>query len=85
MIEDIFLKGLPQLDLHGYDRESAKVAISDFILENLILGKNKLIIIHGKGQGILKSTVKDVLDKDKRIKTFYIGAFNNGITIVELK
>lgn len=85
MIEDIFLKGLPQLDLHGYDRESAKVAISDFILENLILGKNKLIIIHGKGQGILKSTVKDVLDKDKRIKKFYIGAFNNGITIVELK
>ena len=32
---DIFINNLPQLDLHGYDRESARVAINDFIKDSI--------------------------------------------------
>ena len=47
-MEDIFLKNLPSLDLHGYDRETARVATEDFIDENIILKNDKILIIHGK-------------------------------------
>ena len=44
-MEDIFLKNLPSLDLHGYDRETARVATEDFIDENIILKNDKILII----------------------------------------
>ena len=31
---DIFLDMLPSIDLHGFDREGARVATCDFILES---------------------------------------------------
>ena len=33
---DIFLNNLPSIDLHGFDRESATLAVKDFIHENNI-------------------------------------------------
>ena len=33
-MEDIFIKNLPFIDLHGYDIESARVATNDFINDN---------------------------------------------------
>ena len=30
----IFIDNLPKLDLHGYDRETARVAVNDFVKEN---------------------------------------------------
>ena len=44
-MEDIFLKNLPSLDLHGFDRETARVATEDFIDENIILKNDKILII----------------------------------------
>ena len=53
-MDDIFLKNLPLIDLHGYDVESARVATDDFINDNLILKNPKILIIHGKGKGLVK-------------------------------
>ena len=39
MEEDIFLKNYPRLDLHGYDRDYARMLTNDFILENVLLKK----------------------------------------------
>ena len=36
--EVIFIDSLPKLDLHGYDRDSARVAINDFIKDNQKMG-----------------------------------------------
>ena len=30
----LFIDNYPKLDLHGYDRETARVAINDFIRDN---------------------------------------------------
>ena len=81
----IFIESLPKLDLHGFDRETAQVAISDFINDNIKM-KNEIInIIHGCGTGILRETTHNLLKKNRNVldyKTFYN---NNGCTIVKLK
>lgn len=85
MLYDIFLKNLPVVDLHGYDRESARVKVEDFINENKILGNSKFIIIHGIGTGIVKESVYKVLKKNKNVLNYQIDIFNPGCTIVYLK
>lgn len=79
-----FLNILPSIDLHGYPRELIYVLVSDFINENLKLGKNKILVIHGKGTGALKDEVKNKFSKDKRVKDLYISMDNEGCTIIEL-
>jgi DNA mismatch repair protein MutS2 len=46
-----------------------------------------LTIIHGKGTGALRERVTQLLKKDKRVKTFRLGLWNEGgagVTIVEI-
>lgn len=83
-MEDIFLKNLPTLDLHGYDRESARVTTDDFINENLFLKNNKIVIIHGKGAGIVKEAVHSTLKTRKEVLNYYTDYQNDGCTIVYL-
>ena len=37
MKTDIFLNRYPSVDLHGYDRDSARMITNDFVMENVIL------------------------------------------------
>ena len=83
-VEDIFLKKLPTTDLHGYDRESARVATEDFVNENIFLKNEKIVIIHGKGEGIVKKSVHDTLKKHKGVSKYYTYYQNDGCTIVHL-
>ena len=80
----IFVDNLPKLDLHGFDRETARLMVLDFIKDNIKM-KNEIInIVHGHGSGILKDTVHDTLRKNRNViefKTFYN---NDGCTIVHL-
>lgn len=82
---DIFLDMLPCIDLHGYDRESARVAVNDFILENILLNKKEILIIHGIGEGILKEIVHKELSKNKSVHEYKIANNNVGCTIVKIK
>lgn len=81
----IFYDSLPKLDLHGYDRQTARVAINDFIRDNIKMKKNIFIIIHGIGNGILKEVTINTLRKDKRVEEFQICFNNIGSTIVRVK
>jgi len=85
-IDDYYLlSNIPSLDLHGYDREGARVAINDFIQDNIVQ-KNEIIeIIHGKGEGIIKNVTREVLSKNKYVLEFKSSYFNPGITIVKIK
>ena len=82
---DIFLDRLPHIDLHGYDRESAKVAVNDFILESSILNHKEILIIHGIGQGLVKEIVHQTLSMNKLVESYKIAGTNIGCTIVTLK
>lgn len=76
---------LPTLDLHGMDREITRILVKEFISDQQYLGSTKVLIIHGRGTGILRKTVREVLSRDKKVEKYYIDFFNEGCTIVELK
>ena len=84
MIDDIFLNNLDYIDLHGYDMESARVATEDFINDSFGLGRKKIVIIHGKGAGLVKKSVHGVLKRDKRVSCYKLSNNNDGMTIVYL-
>lgn len=83
-MEDIFLKNLPRLDLHGYDKETARVATNDFINDNIFLKNNKILIIHGKGTGIVKKSVHEALSHSRNVIKYHTDNLNNGCTIAYL-
>ncbi len=76
---------LPSLDLHGENRQTAKILINEFILDNLKLGNHKIIIIHGIGTGVLKKEVSEILKKNKNVSNYYVDFMNPGCTIVDVK
>ena len=85
MVSDIFINTYPKIDLHGYDRDSARMAVNDFIFENVILKNEKIVIIHGIGSGIVKKSVHDTLKINKNVVEYKTDNFNSGCTIVSLR
>lgn len=82
----MFLESIyPSLDLHGMDREITRILVKEFVQDQFQLGTEKLYIIHGRGTGVLRNEVQQVLSKLKIVKRFYIDFFNDGCTVVELK
>ncbi len=80
----IFVDSLPTLDLHGYDRISARIKINEFIKENYVLKQNIFAIVHGVGSGIIMKETHETLRKNKLVKDFKTYYYNNGCTIVEI-
>lgn len=80
----IFIDNLPTLDLHGFDRQTAKVAIDDFINDNIKMKNNFIVIIHGIGSGILKDTTQKTLAINKKVIEYKIYPFNVGCTIAKI-
>lgn len=85
MHTDIFLNRYPSIDLHGYDRDSARVAVNDFVEENVFMKNDIIVIIHGIGTGIVKREVHEALRVNKRVLEYKTDNFNSGCTIVKLK
>ena len=83
-MEDIFLKNLPSIDLHGFDIDSARVATNDFIDDNIIMKNKKILIVHGKGKGLVKKSVHETLSQRKEVINYHTDNFNDGCTIVYL-
>lgn len=84
-INDPFLYGAPILDLHGETYQVSKVLTKVFIDDAVKLKDKKLVIIHGKGKGIIKSAVYEELKINKYVRDYKTDIFNNGMTVVNLK
>ena len=80
-----FLSYYPSIDLHGEDKVGAIVKFNDFINDSIKLKNYNIIIVHGKGTGVLRKSIHEYLRKDKRIVSFKTDNLNDGITIVYLK
>ena len=77
-----------RLDIRGRKPEEADFEILKFIDDSYMTGKERVEILHGKGTGALKKTVKEILDKHDKVKNHYFAPIEfggEGITIVELK
>lgn len=76
------------LDLHTFNPEEAKELVSDYIGACLERGITEIRVIHGKGSGVLRATVRSALKKDPRVVGFRNAELLSGgwgATIVALK
>jgi DNA mismatch repair protein MutS2 len=77
-----------RLDIRGRKPEETDFEIVKFIDDSYVTGQERIEILHGKGTGVLKKTVKEILDKHDKVKNYYFAPIEfggEGITIVELK
>ncbi len=81
---DLF-KNLPTIDLHGMDREYARILINDFIDDNYRMKKKQIVIIHGIGTGALRKLTHETLKKNKLVSEYKTDYFNSGMTIAYLR
>ena len=83
-IDDPFIASYPFVDLHGEDKIGAIVKVNELINDSLKLKSYNIVLIHGKGTGVLKEAIHDYLRKDKRVEDFKLDNMNDGITVVKL-
>ncbi len=77
-----------RIDIRGRKPEEADFEILKFIDDSYMTGQQRVEILHGKGTGALKRTVKEILDKHEKVKNYYFAPIEfggEGITIVEFK
>ena len=76
-----------RLDIRGKRPDEAEYSIVKFMDEAYFSGQQKVEILHGKGTGVLRKLVSEILSKSDNVKSFYpapIEIGGEGITIAEL-
>ncbi len=76
------------VDLRGQMLEEALMNAEKFLDDCYLASITNVTIIHGKGTGVLKNGIHQMLRKNKYVKSYRLGTFGegeNGVTIVELK
>lgn len=76
-----------EIDVRGQRADEALVNIREFIDQAIMFEVSRLRILHGKGHGILKETIRDYLSSEPMVTKFHdehVDLGGAGITIVEL-
>ena len=77
-----------EIDLRGMTLEEALLDADRFLDDAYMAGLNQVSIIHGKGTGVLRAGIADMLRRHRLVKSFRLGRYGEGetgVTIVELK
>lgn len=86
-INELRARYSPQIDLRGERTEEAIKKVAQMLDTARLLGERQIKILHGKGDGILKTMIRDFLKQQPEVKSFYaerVEFGGEGITIVEL-
>jgi DNA mismatch repair protein MutS2 len=76
-----------KLDIRGMTPQDALKVVEDFMDRALLTSANQLRIVHGKGSGVLRNTVKEKLREYRELKSVYHPASDeggDGVTLIEL-
>ncbi len=77
----------PEIDIRGQRVEEAISNIQEFIDEAIMFEVSQLRILHGKGHGILKETIRDYLRSEPMVRSYkdeHVDFGGAGITVVNL-
>lgn len=72
----------------GKTLEDAKLIVDKYLDDAAIAGLASVTIVHGRGEGILRSGLQKMFKRHKHVKTFRTGDYKeggDGVTVVELK
>lgn len=76
-----------EIDIRGKRAEEAIQTIQEFIDQAIMFERSQLRILHGKGNGILKETIRSYLKSEPMVKSFkdeHVDFGGAGITVIEL-
>ena len=76
------------IDVRGKNLDDALMDVEKYIDDAFMSGLGEVTIIHGRGEGILSKGIRAALRKNKNIKDYRRGAFDeggDGVTVVKFK
>lgn len=83
------LRSVPtSVDLRGMDSMEAVYTADKYLDDAYMGGLNEVTVIHGKGTGVLRNAINDMLKRHAHVKRYRLGEYGEGgtgVTVVELK
>ncbi|MBI6874626.1 endonuclease MutS2 [Clostridium aciditolerans] len=83
------LRSVPSsVDLRGMDSMEAVYTADKYLDDAYMGGLAEVSIIHGKGTGVLRNAINDMLKRHSHVKRYRLGEYGEGgtgVTVVELK
>lgn len=76
------------INVQGENLDDAVMDVDKYLDDAYVAGLKEVTVIHGRGEGILKSGLRDMMKRHKHIASFRKGNYNeggDGVTIVKLK
>ncbi|OOM13504.1 endonuclease MutS2 [Clostridium saccharobutylicum] len=77
-----------RVDLRGLDAEEACYKADKYLDDAYMANLGEVTIVHGKGTGILRKAINDMLKRHPHVKSYRLGVYGeggDGVTMVELK
>ena len=75
------------IDLHGKNLDEAEMLVEKYLDDAILARMHEIVINHGRGSGILRDGIRRMLKRNKHVKKFREGDFDeggDGVTIVTL-
>lgn len=76
------------VNVQGENLDDAVMDVDKYLDDAYVAGLKEVTVIHGRGEGILKSGLRDMMKRHKHVASFRKGNYNEGgegVTIVKLK
>ncbi|MFQ9893298.1 MAG: endonuclease MutS2 [Emergencia sp.] len=76
------------INVQGENLDDAVMDVDKYLDDAYVAGLKEVTVIHGRGEGILKSGLRDMMKRHKHVASFRKGNYNEGgegVTIVKLK
>ncbi|MFV0518504.1 MAG: endonuclease MutS2 [Aminipila sp.] len=76
------------INVRGKNLEDAVMDVDKYLDDAYMAGLKEVTIIHGRGEGILRTGLQSLFKRHKHVDSFRKGAFNeggDGVTVVKLK